>query len=542
MSDDEYSYAYDEDDYVYEEGNEYDEDEEDQMITSDVDEQFPSEINSNGKRPLGSSNLRYDYVNSINAVAAQNVSGNGSSNNNNGIEMKYASELAPLMEKQIKDASDCLDIPKCAAAILLGEHKWDQDLLTDRYFNDMSKVLGKCGVMSRCGGGCNNSTNNGATKNKGGQLVECPICYGEFEADEMFSMPCGHEFCLECWGDYISDKLADGPTCIKATCPQEGCNEIITEEEVTKLQHAQLPKFKEYQLRSFVQVNRKLRWCPGAGCDKIAVSNDVCSMTAGSNAYVATCDKCITSFCMSCGEEPHAPATCAELAKWNEKCRNESETYNWILANTKSCPKCSSRIEKNNGCNHMSCSQCKHEFCWICMQDWKDHGANTGGYYKCNKFDPNNADDDSEQARAKREIDRYLHYYKRYHAHQQAQDFAKNQLQETEAKMEKYQESREDTTWSDVEFLKTAVDQLVECRRVLKYTYAFAFYLVDGKGKKDKFEHHQEMLERFTEDLSELSEKPMQEIDRTDVVNRTRVVKMYIKNILEYVDNGMEEN
>lgn len=79
MSDDEYSYAYDEDDYVYEEGNEYDEDEEDQMITSDVDEQFPSEINSNGKRPLGSSNLRYDYVNSINAVAAQNVSGNGKS-------------------------------------------------------------------------------------------------------------------------------------------------------------------------------------------------------------------------------------------------------------------------------------------------------------------------------------------------------------------------------------------------------------------------------------------------------------------------------
>lgn len=68
MSDDEYSYTYDDDDYG---------DEEDQMITSDVDEQFPSEINSNGKRPLGSSNLRYDYVNSINAVAAQNISGNG---------------------------------------------------------------------------------------------------------------------------------------------------------------------------------------------------------------------------------------------------------------------------------------------------------------------------------------------------------------------------------------------------------------------------------------------------------------------------------
>ena len=48
-----------------------------------------------------------------------------------------------------------------------------------------------------------------------------------------------------------------------------------------------------------------------------------------------------------------------------------SETANWILANTKKCPMCNSRIEKNQGCNHMNCKICKHEFCWICMGiDW----------------------------------------------------------------------------------------------------------------------------------------------------------------------------
>lgn len=50
------------------------------------------------------------------------------------------------------------------------------------------------------------------------------------------------------------------------------------------------------------------------------------------------------------------------------------------------------------------------------------------------------------------------------------------------------------SNWADVEFLKTANKQLVECRKVLKYSYAFAFYMENGE-KKTRFEYHQEMLE-----------------------------------------------
>ena len=39
--------------------------------------------------------------------------------------------------------------------------------------------------------------------------------------------------------------------------------------------------------------------------------------------------------------------------------------------------------------------------------DWKDHGASTGGYYKCNKFAVEKEDNDmSDAAKAKRELDR----------------------------------------------------------------------------------------------------------------------------------------
>ena len=48
------------------------------------------------------------------------------------------------------------------------------------------------------------------------------------------------------------------------------------------------------------------------------------------------------------------------------------------------------------------------------------------------------------------------------------------------------------------------------------------------------------MIEKFTENLSEQSEKPLDKMDRTDVVNLTRVVDRFMKNILKYVEEGMD--
>lgn len=47
------------------------------------------------------------------------------------------------------------------------------------------------------------------------------------------------------------------------------------------------------------------------------------------------------------------------MRKWITKNSAESENLNWILANTKPCPKCHRPIEKNQGCMHMTCSQCR---------------------------------------------------------------------------------------------------------------------------------------------------------------------------------------
>lgn len=461
------------------------------------------------------------------------------------IRMLPADELKPIMNNHVQEVVEVLGAPPSAAAILMREHKWAKERLFQSFFDNPEKVQGKCGVLARCQTSRTDGeekTANTAANRPSAKRKHCEICLDEdgYDPREMIRMPCGHEFCESCWFGYVNNALDKGPLCVRETCPQAGCNELMTEEEVSRAAPDLLPKFEIYQLRSFVETYGMTRWCPGPGCEQVALAPGAGGVFADAGG-VAKCNKCETCFCLKCGEEPHAPVTCKDLAMWQEKCRNESETANWILANTKPCPKCSSRIEKNQGCNHMTCSSCKYEFCWICMGNWTEHGANTGGYYKCNKFDPSSdGEDQSDAAKAKRELDRYLHYYKRFHGHSQAQDFAKKSVKETEARMVLLQEQNSETVWTDVEFLKTANEQLVDCRKVLKYTYAYAYYLEDC-DKRSRFEYHQEMLERFTENLSELSEKPLQEMNRTEVVNQTRVVDRFMKNVLKYVEEGMED-
>lgn len=120
------------------------------------------------------------------------------------------------------------------------------------------------------------------------------------------------------------------------------------------------------------------------------------------------------------------------MLKWLQKCKDDSETANWISAHTKDCPKCQSAIEKNGGCNHMTCRKCRYEFCWVCMGKeihlegcqmaifilfyvpgpWSEHRSQ---YYACNRFDERSATEARQnQAKSRASLERYLHVS--YHA------------------------------------------------------------------------------------------------------------------------------
>jgi ariadne-1 len=183
---------------------------------------------------------------------------------------------------------------------------------------------------------------------------------------------------------------------------------------------------------------------------------------------------------------------------------------------------------------------------------------------------------------AKAELNRYLHYYQRYHNHDQSKRFAEKQKIQTEKRMATlHAQSGGDAAWIDFQFMASATQQVLEvdwhthqrtrradgkrdrltlcarrrrrrlcvlcsplvvcvqCRNVLKYTYVFAYYLDDGP-EKTLFEFLQQQLEASNEHLSELSElPPLEKIDRAQVVNYTRITSQFMNNLLNGVASGL---
>ena len=87
-------------------------------------------------------------------------------------------------------------------------------------------------------------------------IKHCEICLDEdgFDASEMIGMPCVYDFCETCRYGLVHNALDKGALCIRETCPQAGCNEVVTEEEVSRAAPDLLPKFESYQLRSVVET------------------------------------------------------------------------------------------------------------------------------------------------------------------------------------------------------------------------------------------------------------------------------------------------
>ena len=278
-----------------------------------------------------------------------------------------------------------------------------------------------------------------------------------------------------------------------------------------------LYSYRELLTRTYVDDREDLKWCPAPEC-LYAVSCEIRKKDLTSTVPSVTC-VCKHRFCFGCGLDDHLPCPCALVRKWIKKCEDDSETANWISAHTKECPKCQSTIEKNGGCNHMTCRKCKHEFCWMCMGLWSEHGTS---WYNCNRFEEKSGNDARDaQARSRQSLERYLHYYNRYANHEQSGKLEKEHYAKTEKKMTNLQSSS-GMSWIEVQFLETASRALQECRQTLKWTYAFAFYLARN-NETEMFESNQEDLELATENLSELFEKPVSELPdrKLDILNKT---------------------
>ncbi len=428
-------------------------------------------------------------------------------------------DIQRQQDDQVAEVATLLEQPHESTAILLRYGRWNKERLIEQYMDNQEEVLDKAGL--------------GQDVQKSPPRIEvidgfvCDICCEDTPGLRSFALKCGHRFCVDCYRQYLAQKIRGEGEAARIKCPGDGCNRVVDAKSLDILVRTDLTdRYHQLLMRTYVDDKENLKWCPSPNC-VYAIECGVRKRDLTRVVPTVFCD-CKHSFCFGCTLPDHQPCPCSLVKLWLKKCEDDSETANWISANTKECPKCHSTIEKNGGCNHMTCRKCRNEFCWMCMGMWSEHGTS---WYNCSRFEEKSGLDARDaQARSRQSLERYLHYFNRYHNHEQSAKLDKDIFHKTEKKMTLLQ-SASDMSWIEVQFLEEASQALQRCRQTLKWTYAFAYYLARN-NETEIFEDNQKNLELAVEDLSEMFEKPTDQLsglrvemmDKTTFCNRRRIV------------------
>ncbi|ODV58069.1 uncharacterized protein ASCRUDRAFT_62946 [Ascoidea rubescens DSM 1968] len=462
----------------------------------------------------------------------------------------------------IDDIKSILNIPFNQALLLLVYFNWNTDSLLDNYYN-LDIIKNRSFIL-------NLRLNFTSLHNNKISLLKdskfCSICCNY--QSKFYFLPCNHNyFCINCLRKYIKNKILDNLFIIN--CPELNCPYLFKLSDLNNLfliSKAKKPitlLYLQKIAKSYIQLKKDYSYCPAPDCNSVIqninpnLTHDH-SLFSFSSALLSSIDSktiqnlnidlpiftCYNNhnYCFNCRLESHFPCPCYISKLWVNKCKDDSETANWINVNTKECPKCISSIEKNGGCNHMTCYKCFHQFCWICLGPWASHGSS---YYQCNRYN----EDDSKGARDKKEISKkllkkYIHFFDRFQTHEISikQDF---KIFKTMEKTINNLQIKTGNSYIDFDFLKDSIQILIQARNVLKWSYCLSYYLTPESNGFLIYEQNQSVFMNSIEDLSKLFEiKEYKQIlkRKSNFIENTRFVSDRQKKLIEVVQDGLKTN
>ena len=220
-----------------------------------------------------------------------------------------------------------------------------------------------------------NIENNLNTKNelisKEEGKIECEICNELFVPNDKNTVKnCGHSFCSSCWYDSLSVKIKENKL-PSIKCLDYNCKEKLTEEFIINILNSDIDlirRYKKYKLELEIINDPNKKLCPYPNCDSYLELKDILIKDV----------KCKNNhtYCFECLKKPHGNLPCNSNLY---KSITEFAKNHFI----KKCPKCGIIIEKNKGCNHITCIQCGYQWCWLCNQEYKPDHFSSG---KCRGF------------------------------------------------------------------------------------------------------------------------------------------------------------
>ncbi|KAK3542389.1 hypothetical protein QTP86_025837, partial [Hemibagrus guttatus] len=190
----------------------------------------------------------------------------------------------------------------------------------------------------------------------------------------------------------IKEGLQTGISCPDSACPKQG---QLLENEIKSLVAVDvMQRYKRLQFEREVLLNPCWTWCPSSSCQA------VCQLQEAElpMPQLVQCPFCSLRFCSACHADWHTGQTCQGSLPivTSHPVKNKGTVGSiatshllgtqfdlelGLLINSRSkedeasikhCPRCSIFIERDQGCAQMLCKNCKHAFCWYCLESLDD--------------------------------------------------------------------------------------------------------------------------------------------------------------------------
>jgi len=222
-------------------------------------------------------------------------------------------------------------------------------------------------------------------------IKSCPICMDDKPAKEFIHLQCGHaDSCQDCtlamFDDAIQNKAIDRAKKINESlrCPHVGdarCNKPFTEQDIQSIVKGDAHRMQQYRtILDEEWIHENTNPCRTPDC-KGRFAKD-----PGAPAVRVRCPECKKQCCSAC-LLPHNPQvmSCKEAQAAAED-NGDRANAAWLNQNAKPCPACNTRIEKNGGCNAVTCQNCRYAFCWVCGSAHDDTGRHVHVYLNRDGF------------------------------------------------------------------------------------------------------------------------------------------------------------
>ncbi|XP_026933611.2 E3 ubiquitin-protein ligase RNF144A isoform X1 [Acinonyx jubatus] len=204
-------------------------------------------------------------------------------------------------------------------------------------------------------------------------LVSCKLCLGEYPVEQMTTIAqCQCIFCTLCLKQYVELLIKEGLetaiSCPDAACPKQG---HLQEDEIECMVAAEImQRYKKLQFEREVLLDPCRTWCPTSTCQAVCQLQDMGLQTP----QLVRCKACDVEFCSACKASWHPGQGCPETMPITFLPGETSSAFKLEEddAPIKRCPKCKVYIERDEGCAQMMCKNCKHAFCWYCLESLDD--------------------------------------------------------------------------------------------------------------------------------------------------------------------------